>query len=51
MTDDELEHKFRQLVVPVLGAGAADDILDIAWTVDDQPSIGGLIKSLQRPGV
>jgi 2-methylcitrate dehydratase len=51
MTDDELEHKFRQLVVPVLGAGAADDILDIAWTVDDQPSIGRLIKSLQRPGV
>jgi 2-methylcitrate dehydratase len=50
MTDDELELKFRQLVVPVLGEAAAEDILDIAWGLDHEPSAGRLIRSLRKPG-
>jgi 2-methylcitrate dehydratase PrpD len=48
-TDDELEAKFRWLVIPVLGRRRCDQLVATIWTLDDCSDARELIRLSQRP--
>lgn len=48
MTNEELADKFSQLVVPVLGQAGADELLRIAWSIEEQGSVEPLISALGK---
>lgn len=43
MTDDDLDHKFRRLVMPILGEARTDAIASAAWTLEDAAHLFELI--------
>lgn len=42
LTDDEINDKYRELVPPVLGDGAAENLLEVLWGVDTVSDLTGL---------
>ena len=46
MTDSEVEAKFRRLSAGTLSASGCDRVLDIAWSLDEQPDLAALFDAL-----
>lgn len=50
MTDAEVEHKFRTLVVPRYGLARADAVLQACWTLESLMNAGDLVRLLDAAG-
>lgn len=46
-TDDDIEHKFRLIAKPVLGAARADKVIALVRKLETLPDIGDLIQALK----
>src|SRR2546427_11994170 len=51
MTDDDVETKFRDLSLDVLGAARVDAVLQALWRLDDAPRIGAVLDALTQETV
>ena len=46
-TDEDIEHKFRLIAKPVLGAAKTDKVVALVRTLETLPAIDGLIEALK----
>lgn len=46
-TDDDIEHKFRQIAKPVLGAAKTDKVVALVRRLEALPDVGELIQALK----
>jgi len=49
MTDCEVEHKFRTLIVPRYGKDRAERILAVCWELEKLKSVRDLIQLFDLP--
>ena len=45
--DDDIEHKFRLIAKPVLGAAKADKVIALVRRLETLPDIGELVQALR----
>ncbi len=49
LKDSELEGKFLNLAAPKIGKEQCNEVLELCWNFEEQPSAEGLMKLLQLP--